>query len=177
MTKARLKPADKTSGLSEVDDRRLKDDGEEKGDQDEKLTLEELVCALSRPRDAAYASAGSVGCPFTQERARGAGPIAAGGRVGLLGPSSGAEAGDPSEEDREGRRRAEAGMAAGGEAGRKVEGTEAEADVKVEVEVEVEGITGFAAQGWIEVRGTKSSIRDPARQQQARSFGWVGASQ
>lgn len=32
------------------------------------LTLEELACALVRPLDAAYASAGSVGCPFTQLR-------------------------------------------------------------------------------------------------------------
>lgn len=45
--------------------------------------------------------------------------------------------------------------AAGGEAGR-----------RLRTDVDVEGITGFAAQGWIEVRGTKSSIRDPARQQQ-----------
>ena len=33
-----------------------------------KLTLEELACALVRPHDAAYASAGSVGFPFIQLR-------------------------------------------------------------------------------------------------------------
>lgn len=79
-----------------------------------------------------------------------------GGRTdGLLGRSFGAEAGDPSDEGRGARVGYGTTGAAGGEAGR-----------RLRTDVEVEGITGFAAQGWIEVRGTKSSIRDPARQQQ-----------
>lgn len=60
----------------------LEGGGEEIAIRSRRLTLEELVCALSRPRDAACASASSVGYPFIQERARGAGPIAAGGRMG-----------------------------------------------------------------------------------------------